>query len=193
MGCCYSRETDVDEDKTIKSQASFSSLASSLASFGSRNWFYKSKDPLRFYILADSVRAKHRSLGRNMEHNYNDNNFQVDVKLMTNGDLRVDLIRKGDDHDADVNLKVALIMVDSKLEVMETATREDTKGKDVKRASVTFPIVKLCSQIHQLTFFVVAVSISVGSTVVVETNSLKFTKTDHDTFMAWRGDGDSEC
>ena len=107
---------------------------------------------------------------------------------MTNEDLRIDLIRKGDDHDADVNLKVALIMVDSTLEVMETATREETKGKDVKRARVTFPIVKLCTQIHQLTFFVVGVSISVGGKVVVETSSLKFTKTDHDTFMAWRGD-----
>ena len=108
--------------------------------------------------------------------------------MMTNGHLRVDLIRKGDDHDDDVNLKVALIMVDSTLEVMETATREETKGKDVKRARVTFPIVKLCSQIHQLTFFVVGVSISVGGKVVVETSSDQFTMTDYNTFLAWRSD-----
>ena len=68
MGCCYSTEKDVDESG--KSQVSL----------GSRNWFYKSEEQdLRFYILADCLRAKHRSLGHNMMHNYNDENFQVDV------------------------------------------------------------------------------------------------------------------
>ena len=191
MGCCFSRKTDDDENETNKSQITQTSYES-CASFGPRNWFYKSKDQdMRFYILADSVRAKrHRSLGHNMVHNYNDDNFQVDVKLLTNGDLRVDLIRKGDDHDADVNLKVSLIKVDAKLEAMETDTRENTTNKDFKKASVTFPIVKLCSEIPQISFFVVVVSIYVEDKVVVETSSNKFNKTDHDTIMAWRGDGD---
>ena len=94
MGCCYSKDTD--DGDTVSWISQLSQL-----SFGSKNWFFKPKDQdLRFYILADSVRAKHMSLGHNMVHSYNDEDFQVDVKLMTNGDLRVDLIRKGDDHDA---------------------------------------------------------------------------------------------
>ena len=128
------------------------------------------------------------SLGHNMVHSYNDEDFQVDVKLMTNGDLAIIMIRKGVDHDADVNLKVALIMIDENIEVMETAYREDTREKDELRARVTFPIVKLCTQIPQLSFFVVAVSISVGGKVVVETSSNQFTKADYNTFLAWRSD-----
>ena len=92
------------------------------------------------------MRAKHRSLGHNMVHNYNDENFQVDVKLLTNGDLEVIMIRKNDEHVADANLKVALIMVEN-IEVMDTAYWEDAKDKDEKRARVTFPIVKLCTKI----------------------------------------------
>ena len=123
-----------------------------------------------------------------MVHNYNDENFQVDVKLLTNGDLEVIMIRKNDDHVADANLKVALIMVDENIEVMDTAYREETKDKDEKRARVTFPIVKLCTQIPQLSFFVVAVSISVGGKVAVETSSDQFTRTDYNTFLSWRSD-----
>ena len=100
-------------------------------SLGSRNWFYNSKEQaLRFYILTDCVRAKHRSLGHKMVHNYNDEKFQVDVKLLTNGDLEVIMIRKNDDHVADANLKVALIMVDENIEIMDSAYREDAKDKD---------------------------------------------------------------
>ena len=74
-------------------------------------------------------------------------------------------------------------MVDENIEVMDTAHREDAKDKDEKRARVNFPIVKL----PQLSFFVVAVSISVGGNVVVETSS-DFTMTDYNTFLAWRSD-----
>ena len=70
MGCCFFTEKDVDE--TAKSQMSL----------GSRNWFYKSiEQNLRFYILADCVRAKRRSLANSMVHDYNGENFQADVKL----------------------------------------------------------------------------------------------------------------
>ena len=55
-----------------------------------------------------------------MVHNYKDENFQVDVKLLTNGDLEVIMIRNGDDHVVDANLKVALIMVDENIEVVQT-------------------------------------------------------------------------
>ena len=179
MGCCFSKETDGDENDISKSQAAF----------GSKNWFYKCKDQdMRFYILADSVRAKQRSLGHYMDHNYDGEHLQVDANLLTNGDLIIAMIRKGDVHDAEVNLKVALIMVDTNIEVMETAIREDTKDKGEKRARVTFPIVKLCERIPKLTFFVVAVDISVGGKLVGVTRSDEFTTADYNTFYAWRGD-----
>ena len=145
---------------------------------------------MRFYILADSVRAKRRSLGHYMDHNYDGEHLQVDVRLLTNGDLEVVMTRKGDVHDTEVNLKVALIMVDANIEVMDKAIREETNTKDnnEKKARVTFPIVELCEQIPQLTFFVVAVDISVGGKLVGVTKSDEFSTTDYNTFFAWRGD-----
>ena len=179
MGCFSSKETDGVENEISKSQVSF----------GSMNWFFRLKDQdLRFYILADSVRAKHRSLGHTMEHNYDGEHLQIDANLLTNGDIEIVMFRKGVVHEAEVNLKVALIMVDSKIEVMETAIREDTKDKDERRARVTFPIVELCEQIPQLTFFVVAVDISVGGQLVGVTRSDEFTSNDYNIFYAWRGD-----
>ena len=53
------------------------------------------EESLRFYILADCLRARNRSLGRNMKHNYTGEKFKVDVKLLTNGDLEVSLLRRG--------------------------------------------------------------------------------------------------
>ena len=53
---------------------------------------------------------------------------------------------------------------------------------------MTFPIVKLCTEIPQLSFFVVAVSISMGGKVAVENSSDQFTMTDYRTFLAWRSD-----
>ena len=102
MGCLCSKsnEENVDNKSVI-------SLDSQM-SLGSRNWFCKSKEePFRFFILADCIRAKHRSLGRNVKHNYRGENFKVDVKLLTNGNLEVSLHRSGEE--VDMNLKVALI------------------------------------------------------------------------------------
>ena len=102
MGCLCSKsnEENVDNKSVI-------SLDSQM-SLGSRNWFCKSKEePFRFFILADCIRAKHRSLGRNVKHNYRGENFKVDVKLLTNGNLEVSLHRSGEE--VDMNLIVALI------------------------------------------------------------------------------------
>ena len=164
---------------------SLRSALDSQTSLGSRNWFSKSKEePLRFFILADNIRAKHRSLGRNMKHNYRGENFKVDVKLLTNGNLEVSLHRIG--HEVDMHLRVALILIDENIEVLDTVLREDAREKGAEVAGVTFPIVTLSDRIHQLSFFVVAVSISMGD-IVVETNN-EFTQKDYNTFFAWRSD-----
>ena len=51
---------------------------------------------------------------------------------------------------------------------------------------MTFPIVTLSDRILPLSFFVVAVSISVGDTVVETSND--FSQSDYNTFFAWRSD-----
>ena len=82
MGCFCSKE-EISDDK----QSSIS--LESQMSLGSTNWFAKSKEEsLRFYILADCIRARKRSLGLNMKHNFRGANFKVDVKLLTNGTWR---------------------------------------------------------------------------------------------------------
>ena len=178
MGCFCSKE-EIPEDKQ-----SAISLESQM-SLGSRNWFAKSKEEsLRFYILADCIRSRKRSLGANMKHDFRGANFKVDVKLLTNGNLEVSLHRIGDE--VDMHLKVALILIDENIEVLDTVLREDKREKGAEVAGVTFPIVTLSDRIHQLSFFVVAVSISMGD-IVVETNN-EFTQKDYNTFFVWRSD-----
>ena len=88
-------------------------------SLDSKNWFCKSKEEsLRFYILADWIRVRNRSLGRNMKH-YTGENFKVGVKLLTNGDPKVSLLRRGQEED--FQLKVALILIDENIEVLDRA------------------------------------------------------------------------
>ena len=178
MGCFCSKE-EITDDK----QSSIS--LESQMTLGSTNWFAKSKEEsLRFYILADCIRARKRSLGSNMKHDFRGANFKVDVKLLTNGNLEVSLHRIG--HEVDMHLKVVLILIDENIEVLDTVLREDAREKGSEVAGVTFPIVTLSDRIHQLSFFVVAVSISMGD-IVVETNN-EFTQKDYNTFFAWRSD-----
>ena len=183
MGCLCSNSNE----ETFDNKSSIS--LDSQVSLGSRNWFCKSKEePLRFFLLADCIRAKHRSLGRNMKHNYRGENFKVDVKLLTNGNLEVSLHRSG--QEVDMHLKVALIMIDDNFEVLDTVLKEDTREKGATIAGVTFPIVKFSDRILQLSFFVVAVSISMGDTMVETSNT--FTQSDFNTFFAWRYDKRSD-
>ena len=89
MGCFCSKEEIPDDKQSVISLESQMSL-------GSTNWFAKSKEEsLRFYILADCIRARKRSLGSNMKHNFRGANFKVDVKLLSNGNLEVSLHRIG--------------------------------------------------------------------------------------------------
>ena len=86
MGCVCSKSNE----ETFDNKSSIS--LDSQTPLGSRNWFSKSKEePLRFFILADCIRAKHR----NMKHNYRGDNFKVDVKLLTTGDLEASLPMRG--------------------------------------------------------------------------------------------------
>ena len=174
MGClCSKEESDPDGTK-------------SRISLGSESWFCKSKDKeMKFHILADCIRARNRSLGRNMVHEYKENNFEVEAKLLTDGDLEVVLMRKVEE-EVDMHLKVVLILIDENIEVLDKVVKEDTQEKGAETARVTFPIVTLSDRILPLSFFVVAVSISVGDTVV-ETNNY-FSQSDYNTFFAWRSD-----
>ena len=76
MGCLCSKE-EIPDDKQSTISLEFQ------MSLGSRNWFAKSKEEsLRFYILADCIRARKRSLGSNMKHDFRGANFKLDVKLV---------------------------------------------------------------------------------------------------------------
>ena len=77
-------------------------------------------------------------------------------------------------------------MIDDNFEVLDTVLKEDTREKGSNIAGVTFPIVKFSDRILQLSFFVVAVSISMGDMVVETSNT--FTQSDYNTFFAWRFD-----
>ena len=75
-------------------------------------------------------------------------------------------------------------MIDENIEVLDKGVKEDTQEKGAETTSVTFPIVPLSDRILPLSFFVVAVSISIGDTVV-ETNN-DFSLSDYNTFFASR-------
>ena len=79
-----------------------------------------------------------------------------------------------------------MILIDENIEVLDTVLREDIWEKGADTAGVTFPIVKLSDRIIQLSFFLLAVSISMGDTVK-ETNN-EFTQNDYNTFFDWRSD-----
>ena len=85
-----------------------------------------------------------------------------------------------------MHLKVVWILIDENIEVLDKGVKEDTQEKGAETTSVTFPIVPLSDRILPLSFFVVAVSISRGDTVV-ETNN-GFSQSDYNTFFAWRSD-----
>ena len=105
----------------------------------------------------------------------------MDVKLLTSGDLKVELIRKGPKDD--MKLSVALLLIDDSIELMNTIIKEVTEKKDVSIAKVTFPIVNLVEQILHLSFIVLAVSVTVGDTKMETSND--FSETDYNTFFAW--------
>ena len=174
MGCCYSKpEEDPQSADTGWGMGE-----------KPRCIICSSQDEsLRFFILADSIRARHRSLG-SMKHEHEVENFKVNMKLLTSGDLEVRLTRKGPEDD--MRLSVAVLLMDDNIELMDTIIKEDTKKKDVPIAKVTFPMVALVKRIPSISFIVVAVSVTVGDTKV-ETNN-DFSQMDYDTFFAWRGD-----
>ena len=118
---------------------------------------------------------------RNMVHKYKEDNFEVEAKLLTDGDLEVVLLRKVED-EVNMHLKAVLILVDENIEVVQ----DDTQEKGAETARVTFPIVTLSDRILPLSFFVVAVSISMGDTVVEKNNG--FSLSDYNTFFASRSD-----
>ena len=120
-----------------------------------------------------------------MVHEYKEDNFEVEAKLLTDGDLEVVLLRKVEE-EVDMHLKVVLILVDENIEVLDKVVQDDTQEKGAETDRVTFPIVTLSDRILPLSFFVLAVSISVGDTVV-ETNNY-FSQSDYNTFFAWRSD-----
>ena len=113
MGCFCSKEESGDSTK-------------SHISLESENWFCKSKEKeMKFHILADCIRARNRSLGRNMVHEYKEDNFEVEAKLLTDGDLEVVLLRKVEE-EVDMHLKVVLILVDENIEVLDKVVKVDT-------------------------------------------------------------------
>ena len=60
-----------------------------------------------------------------MVHEYTEDNFEVEVKLLTDGDLEVVLLRKVED-EVDMHLKVVLILVDENIEVLDKVVKVDT-------------------------------------------------------------------
>ena len=60
-----------------------------------------------------------------MVHEYTEDNFEVEAKLLTDGDLEVVLLRKVED-EVDMHLKVVLILVYENIEVLDKVVKVDT-------------------------------------------------------------------
>ena len=58
-------------------------------------------------------------------HEYKEDNFEVEAKLLTDGDLEVVLLRKVEE-EVDMHLKVVLILVDENIEVLDKVVKVDT-------------------------------------------------------------------
>ena len=139
-GCCSKID---DEEKMV----------------GPNSYFFKSQeDPLRFYLQADFIRAKekHKALEINMKEEF----FKVNLKLMpSTGYLDVKLT--GKEAKNDLRLNVAVLLLNDKIELLTTMTKEDTKIGG-KTASVSFPMAALVSLNPFISFIIVAVSVRVG-------------------------------
>ena len=147
----------------------------------SDGYFSKSKeDPYRFYLQADFIRVKekHKALELNMKEEF----FRIDLKLLpTTGYLSVKLTCEKAKQD--LKLNVAVLLVNDKLDLLTTVTKEDTKNRG-KTATVSFPMAALVSLNPFISFIVVAVSVVVGDTMVETSRHL--TEDDINTFSAWK-------
>ena len=150
---------------------------------GPNSYFFKSQeDPLRFYLQADFIRAKekHKALEINMKEEF----FKVNLKLMpSTGYLDVKLTGKEAKNDLKLKVAVLLLLLNDKIELLTTVTKEDTKIGG-KTASLIFPMAALVSLNPFISFIVVAVSVGVGDTMM--DTSKELTKDDINNFSAWK-------